>query len=153
MKYGDFLRVQKEYEEQQVIMKYQRTRALTRPKTRKKDVVFIFAIYIVSLALICVSLLLVPIVIIRVAAQVVCSAVFCDGYLRFAGIKIVECYQNYATDETRRRCLCVPSCSEYAIACFKKYELIYALIKIRKRLYNTCKGEDFILDFPYRRGN
>ena len=62
------------------------------------------------------------------------SIVFSDFYLRFLGIKAVECYQHYAKEETRRKCLCVPSCSEYAILCLKKYELIKALLKIKKRI-------------------
>ena len=37
---------------------------------------------------------------------------------------------------------------EYAILCLKKYELIHALLKIRKRLFVTCKGSDYIIDDP-----
>ena len=68
--------------------------------------------------------------------------------LRIVCIKIIECYQHYAKESTRRKCLCVPSCSEYAILCFRKYEFIYALLKIRKRLFVTCKGSDYIVDNP-----
>ncbi|MBQ9805334.1 MAG: membrane protein insertion efficiency factor YidD [Clostridia bacterium] len=64
------------------------------------------------------------------------------------GIKLVECYQHYTSEEVRRRCLCVPSCSEYAIACFKKYWFIQAILKIRKRLYFTCQGDEYKLDPP-----
>ena len=45
-------------------------------------------------------------------------------------------------------CRFYPSCSEYAILCLKKYELIYALFKIRTRLFVTCKGFDYIMDDP-----
>ena len=69
-------------------------------------------------------------------------------YGRFLGVKVVECYQHYATEKTRRNCKCVPSCSEYAILCLKKYELIRAIRKIRKRLFVTCRGFDYILDDP-----
>jgi len=72
----------------------------------------------------------------------------CETYLRFYGVKLIECYQHYAKTETRRRCRCVPSCSEYAILCLKRYELIKALIKIGKRLFGTCKGSEFIIDMP-----
>jgi len=71
-----------------------------------------------------------------------------EFYGRLLGIKIVECYQHYASEATRRKCKCVPSCSEYAILCLKKYELIYALLKILKRLFVTCKGFDYIIDDP-----
>ena len=71
-----------------------------------------------------------------------------ETYGRFLGIKIVECYQHYAQETTRRRCKCIPSCSEYAILCFKKYGLVRSLRKIRKRLYVTCQGFDYIVDNP-----
>lgn len=68
--------------------------------------------------------------------------------LRLLGIVFVKCYQHHASEERRRRCLCKPTCSEYAILCFKKYIFIYAIIKIRKRLLFTCKGEDYKIDPP-----
>jgi len=50
--------------------------------------------------------------------------------------------------------MCVPSCSEYAIICLEKiFPLTVALLKIRKRLYKTCKGEDYKLDFPFKKMN
>ena len=52
-------------------------------------------------------------------------------------IKLVECYQHYAKEATRRKCLCKPTCSEYAIAVLKKYMLAVALYKIWKRLFKT----------------
>jgi putative component of membrane protein insertase Oxa1/YidC/SpoIIIJ protein YidD len=68
--------------------------------------------------------------------------------LRLLGIVFVKCYQHHASEKRRRRCLCMPTCSEYAILCFKKYIFVYAIIKIRKRLYVTCKGEDYKIDWP-----
>ena len=61
-------------------------------------------------------------------------------------------YQHYAGEKVRRRCLCIPSCSENAILCLRRYPLIWALMKIRKRLYKTCK-EEYKLDFPSKRMN
>ena len=64
-------------------------------------------------------------------------------------IKAIECYQHYAKEETRRRCLCVPSCSEYSIAVLKKYNIFKALNKIRIRLFKTCRGGfGYISDEP-----
>jgi len=68
--------------------------------------------------------------------------------LRLLGVVAVKCYQHYASEGRRRRCLCKPTCSEYAILCFKKYIFVYALIKIHKRLFKTCKGEDYKIDWP-----
>ena len=61
--------------------------------------------------------------------------------LRFLLIKIIECYQHYAKEELRRFCMCMPSCSEYAIAVLKKYPLAIAIFKIVLRLTVICDGE------------
>ena len=64
-------------------------------------------------------------------------------------IKAIECYQHYAKEETRRRCICVPSCSEYSISALKKYNIFKALNKIRIRLFKTCRGGfGYISDEP-----
>ena len=68
--------------------------------------------------------------------------------LRFVLIKVVQCYQHYASEERRRKCLCKPTCSEYAILCLKKYNLVKAIIKIYIRLTKTCKGELYKIDNP-----
>lgn len=67
--------------------------------------------------------------------------------LRILLIKVVECYQHYAKEELRRFCMCMPSCSEYAIAVLKKYPLAIAIFKIIFRLTVTCDGEKKI-DLP-----
>ena len=75
-------------------------------------------------------------------------------YIRFCLLQTVKCYQHYAKEETRRRCMCIPSCSEYAIICLEKiFPLAIALMKIRIRLYKTCRGEDYKLDFPLKNLN
>ena len=60
--------------------------------------------------------------------------------LRLLLIKIVRCYQHYAKEELRRFCMCMPSCSEYAVAVLKKYPLVIAIFKIIYRLTVTCDG-------------
>lgn len=140
----------KEYQKQKEIEAYQRSRLLAVPKTTYNHVVLWFllgfAIALGFCVLLHLFINLAPII--KSIVTIVFVVLFSDLYLRFWGIKIVECYQHYAKAETRRRCLCVPSCSEYAILCLKKYELIYALSKIRKRLFVTCKGYDYIIDNP-----
>ena len=126
----DYLRA---YEEQKRLEQYQQERILPKPKTTK----FVLALYIV----LCLWIVLV----FFAALFLVCLA---ESYGRLMAIKVVECYQYYTKEEIRRKCKCVPSCSEYAILCLKKYELIYALLKIRKRLFVTCKGFDYIIDNP-----
>ena len=137
------------YHEQLRLEQYQQNRILPRPKTTKVTV----AVYVLLLLLVLVgSCLLIGILplymwlkILACMCLVVLTMEFCG---RLVAIKIVECYQHYASEATRRKCKCVPSCSEYAILCLKKYELVYALKRIRKRLYVTCQGFEYILDEP-----
>lgn len=72
---------------------------------------------------------------------IVSYAVFGLLLLRLFLIKLVECYQHYAKEELRRFCMCMPSCSEYAIAVLKKYPIFVAIFKIIFRLTVTCDGE------------
>ena len=150
MIFADYLKVKSEYEEQKILEKYQRERILPRPKTHYIHIVIFAFLYLIAVA-IDVSLLCILPNTLTVIATTFFIPTFSEFYLRFLGIKIVECYQHYASDFTRRRCLCIPSCSEYAIICLKKYELICALVKIRKRLHITCSGDLYIIDFPYKK--
>ena len=72
---------------------------------------------------------------------VISYAVFGLLLLRLFLIKLIECYQHYAKEELRRFCMCMPSCSEYAIAVLKKYPIFVAIFKIIFRLTVTCDGE------------
>ena len=69
-------------------------------------------------------------------------------FLKKICIKSIECYQHYAKEETRRKCVCIPSCSEYSIAVLKKYNIFKALNKIRIRLFKTCGGYGYVHDEP-----
>lgn len=61
----------------------------------------------------------------------------------------IRCYQHYAPEILRRSCLCKPTCSEYAIIVIKRYCLVKALFLIYVRLFRTCTGKDYKIDFPY----
>ena len=78
---------------------------------------------------------------------IICYFVIDVILLRFWLINLIKCYQHYAPEELRRFCMCVPSCSEYAIAVLKKYPLLIAIFKIFYRLTVTCDGEKKI-DLP-----
>ena len=67
---------------------------------------------------------------------------------RKAAIGLIRLYQRYALEFTRRQCCCMPTCSEYSIICLQKYNLIKAIIKIRKRLFKTCGSLGYIEDWP-----
>ena len=62
----------------------------------------------------------------------------------------IRCYQHYAPEPLRRSCLCKPTCSEYAIIVIKRYCLIKALVLIYIRLFRTCTGRIYKIDFPYK---
>lgn len=125
------------------------SRKLIKPKTNSIHIVLLF----VLLVFICfffhfvlhfISLKIYLYIIVSISFYIVLF----ETYMRFYLIQIVKCYQHYAKEETRRRCLCIPSCSEFAILTIKKYPLLKSLLKIRKRLLKTCKGEMFLKDYP-----
>ena len=72
--------------------------------------------------------------------------VFCI-YLKKICIVAVEVYQHYASEEIRRRCTLMPSCSEYALLTLKKDNVFKALYKIHIRLTKRCKGS-YKIDYP-----
>ncbi|MBQ6431527.1 MAG: membrane protein insertion efficiency factor YidD [Oscillospiraceae bacterium] len=150
MNQDDYKQVLKDYHKQREIAAYQEKRNLTIPRTTYSILVILFAAFVLSVVGI-------PFLVFRftnlpVFAKAIAISliviVFSDFAFRYLGIKTIECYQHYAKEEIRRRCICVPSCSEYAILCLKKYELVHALIKIHHRLYVTCYGSDYIIDWP-----
>ena len=147
---NEYTKILKEYQKQKEIEEYQQIRVLVIPKTTYTHIVLWSLLgFVIDLGLCIILHQLIDLTpVMKTIVIIIPVLFFSEFYLRFLGVKIVECYQHYAKEETRRRCLCVPSCSEYAILCLKKYELIYALLKIRKRLFVTCKGDDYILDDP-----
>jgi putative component of membrane protein insertase Oxa1/YidC/SpoIIIJ protein YidD len=68
-------------------------------------------------------------------------------YLKKICVLAIEIYQHYASDETRRRCSLMPSCSEYALLSLQKYNVFKALYKIFTRLNSRCNGI-YKIDFP-----
>ncbi len=132
------------------IRNYVLTKPLQRPKTNALSMILILAGCLgicICVGVAIIKLLPTPLFL-RIGIAV--FAILCTVF-RFAKlilIKAVECYQHYAKEETRRRCLCMPTCSEYAIAALKKYPLPVALRKIRNRLFVTCNGAIYQKDFP-----
>lgn len=140
--------IERHYEQIELFY-YQNQREISRPKTKLINVIA-WATGFFSLIIICVALniLIEQPLYIEIPISILVYVLITETFLRILCIKIIECYQHYAKESTRRKCLCVPSCSEYSIICLKKMELIYALIKIYKRLFITCKGIDYIIDNP-----
>lgn len=68
--------------------------------------------------------------------------------LRVAMIGAIKLYQRYAAEDVRRRCVCKPTCSEYAIVVLKKYGVIIGTYMIYVRLFKTCRGTVYKIDEP-----
>lgn len=140
----------REYRIQKKLEHIVNSRPLHRPNVRKWQVYLCFALLVLLLSL---TIFFAVIMDIAVAYKILVASMtmilIFEFYGRFCLIMVVKCYQSCAKEETRRRCKCIPSCSEYALICLKKkYPFILALIKIRKRLYRTCDGEEYRIDFP-----
>ncbi len=60
----------------------------------------------------------------------------------------VKLYQCSASEDTRRKCHCMPSCSEYALLALDKYYWPKALWLIYRRLTHTCCLPGFKVDYP-----
>ena len=149
----DFFR--KEYKKQKILENIVNTRVLNRPKIKKWQVAIVIAIlpfllgFLIYICLINQRSLALKLIFLQI------SIIFIfEIYIRFCLVCVVKCYQAYAKRETRKRCKCVPSCSQYAVLSLKRvFPLVLALLKIRKRLYVTCDGEDYVLDYPTKRLN
>ena len=152
---ADINTCRKEYIKQRKLEQFICQRKLERPSNKKYHVVILFSAALLLIVCAIVFSLLLPISeIYKILVSVTLLLVVFELYIRFCLIQTVKCYQRYAKAETRKRCMCVPSCSEYAILCLGRvFPLMIALIKIRKRLYKTCKGEDYKLDFPFEKMN
>jgi len=70
---------------------------------------------------------------------------FCFKYIVIGAIKL---YQHYAPEEIRRRCLFMPTCSEYAILAIRKYGAIIGLYKAYYRSVYLCKGIVYRIHYP-----
>ena len=134
--------------EADAIREYIQKKPLARPKTNLITICFILVMYaIIALIEAYIVVYLFGLQSFTISIMIVSFAVNFFFWIKYIAIKLVECYQHYAKEETRRRCLCKPTCSEYAICVLKKYFVFVALYKIYKRLFKTCKN-DYKIDFP-----
>jgi putative component of membrane protein insertase Oxa1/YidC/SpoIIIJ protein YidD len=68
--------------------------------------------------------------------------------LRSILIGLIKLYQHYAHESVRRRCLFMPTCSEYAILALRKYGVLRSLPMIYDRLFKRCQGDTYRIDYP-----
>ena len=81
-----------------------------------------------------------------VTVCVVVELFFC---FKYAVIGTIKLYQHYAPEEIRRRCLFMPTCSEYAILAIQKYGGVIGLCKTCYRLAYLCRGNIYRIQYPY----
>lgn len=65
-----------------------------------------------------------------------------------AVVGAVHLYQRYAPEHVRRKCLCKPTCSEYAILAVQKYGVLWGGYKTYLRLFKRCRGSIYRIDEP-----
>lgn len=142
-----------EYKKQKTLEARVNSRVLVRPNVKKWTVILLYISFIILLLIGIVSIFLGKMELLIKIILVVCYiTIIIEFYLRWIFIMTVKCYQHYAKEETRRRCKCIPSCSEYAILSLKQISpLILALLKIRKRLFKTCDEAEYKVDFPRKK--
>ena len=63
-------------------------------------------------------------------------------------INVVQLYQHYSPELMRRKCLCMPTCSEYMILAVQKYGTVKGVYKGIYRLLKICRGADYKIDYP-----
>ena len=124
------------------IKQYVFERALNRPKTNLYHIGLYCLIYVIISF--CIAYTIIGLFYLEEIKLWIYVGVYFIIFLFIAKsffIRLVECYQHYAPEKIRRRCLCKPTCSEYAIIVLNKYWLPIAVFKILKRLLITCKGK------------
>lgn len=75
------------------------------------------------------------------------TSCFCILFHKRIIILCIELYQHYASEQTRRKCICMPSCSVYATMALKRYNTLKAIYLIINRL-SRCRGTIRFIDYP-----
>lgn len=136
---------------------YRRYRPLARPKTNifviSKGLIFIIvlAAFVAFLvAIVCektidgISYSTIGLFSRMAGLIVILMAIFCHKRI---ALLLIELYQHYASEKRRRKCVCMPSCSVYALMVLRKHNIIKALYLICNRLSKCCGSVAFI-DYP-----
>lgn len=145
----------REYARQRKLEAIVAGRSLNRPNINGRQAAALFAgLPLLLFAVVFPCAVYAPGPIAKTLLSVAAVVIVAETYLRLCLVATVKLYQKRAKDETRRRCKCIPSCSEYAVLALKHvFPLALALTKIRKRLYVTCNGDGYKIDFPTKKEN
>lgn len=146
--------------EQDIAAAYCLFRPLNRPNTNwMTAVLYIISISFLSLVistLLCLVLKTVGILSINelnnikilITIYILVFSVITLLTLKMTLIGLVHLYQHYAPEWMRRRCMCMPTCSEYMILAIRKYGPFVGTYKGIKRLTKKCSGIVFKIDYP-----
>jgi len=80
-----------------------------------------------------------------------CAIVMFTGALaclKYIAIGTIRLYQHYAPEEIRRRCLFMPTCSEYTIMSIRRHGVVVGFYKSYFRIMYRCKGNIYMIDYP-----
>lgn len=144
----------REYRIQKKLENIVNNRILERPKTKKWHLTAMYIILPFLMSVCILPYLTDFTLLIKILISVFLLILVIETHLRYCFILSIKYYQHYTDEKIRRRCKCIPSCSQYAIMSLKIiFPLIVAIIKIRKRLYQTCNGEEYKIDFPRKKMN
>ena len=78
----------------------------------------------------------------------VCTIITACLISRWLVIDCIKLYQRYAPEHIRRRCIMMPSCSEFAILALKRYGLILGCIMAYYRVNYRCRGTINRIEYP-----
>ena len=139
-------------DEHELVWHYCKRRSLNRPSTNLKTLI-VFLLLLVGVSFV------VNAILIQFINQLCMDMTFLQSwfiifisclllYYRKFLIILIELYQHYAPERIRRKCICMPTCSEYAIICVRKYNIFKALWRIYKSLAHECIGQIYHIDNP-----
>lgn len=139
-------------EEYELVWRYCKLRPLNRPSTNLKTLMF-FLLLLAGGSFVASAILIQPMNQLCKDMSFLQSwfVIFISCLLLFYRkflIILIELYQHYAPEHIRRKCICMPTCSEYAIICIRKYNIFKALWRIYNRLTHECIGQRYHIDNP-----
>ena len=139
-------------EESELVFNYVRKRTLTRPSITFKKAILITLVFF-CITIIC--SITIYFLLFSLGLNISISLFLFIFYLvvflfvaKKMSIGIIQLYQHYAPESIRRKCMLMPTCSEYGIIVLNKYGFFIGWFKIFKRLFFTCKSSVYFIDEP-----
>ncbi len=139
-------------EESELVFNYVRKRKLTRPSITFKKAILITLVFF-CITIICSIFIYFLLINLGVNISVPIFVLIFYSFVlllvaKKISIGIIQLYQHYAPDSIRRKCMLMPTCSEYGIIVLNKYGFFIGWFKIFRRLFFTCKSSVYFIDEP-----